>query len=207
MQAFMLESLQKALNYYLRLDPESQQRLQGLAGKVIKVELLGLQTIFYVVFTTSGIQLQSDEPAIPDAIIRGTPIRLLHTALSPTMRSQFFADDVAVQGNLEIGFEVIDLFDSLEVDWEEYLSQWVGDVPAHQFGRLTKRIKSWCQYAKKTFLQDVNEYAHEEVNLFPPKEALEDFFQAVDTLRMDVDRLEMKMDSLTKIIQAKRGVI
>jgi ubiquinone biosynthesis protein UbiJ len=47
---FLLETLQKALNRYLALDPESSQRLAALNGKWVALELLPLKLTFFLHF-------------------------------------------------------------------------------------------------------------------------------------------------------------
>jgi ubiquinone biosynthesis protein UbiJ len=174
-----VDALQKAVNHYLSLDPESLPRLAAVKNKIVKIELLGIGLDFYLTFTATGLQFD----------IRGTPLRLLHMVFSGENRQQFFVDDVSIQGNLELGQQVIHLFDQIEIDWEEHLSRFIGDVPAHHLGNLARKARAWGKQTRNTLMQDVNEYVHEEINLFPASEALRDFFHDVDVLRMDTDRL------------------
>ena len=205
--------LPKALNRYLALDPESKRRLQKLENKVITIKLLVNETPFYketnsefqLLFTAEGIQLKTEAFSSPDTIIKGTPLSLLHMALAHhDDRKKFFSDDVAIEGNIELGQQVIDLFDALEIDWEEYLSHWIGDVSAYQVMRFAKKLNTFRRRFKSTLTQNINEYVHEEINLFPPLEALQDFYHDVDVLRMDTDRLEARVMQLTKKITNRR---
>jgi ubiquinone biosynthesis protein UbiJ len=202
---FLAETLQKALNAYLALDPESKRRIADLDGKVVTLELLATNVVLHLFFADGAIQIQPGKPVLADTIIKGTPLRLLHLALTREQRQQFFSDDVSIQGNLELGQLVIDLFDHLEIDWEELLSRCIGDIPAHHVGRIADKFKSWTRMTRKIFSQDVSEYVHEEIDLFPPREALKDFYQDVDAMRMDTDRLEAKIKHLQKTLSAKRS--
>lgn len=206
MKKLVIQAIEKALNSYLALDPESQTRLSYLNDKIVKVDLLGINLIFYLSFNQTTIKITSNIDTKADTTISGTPLRLLYMTVSRGNRQQFFSDDVAIQGNLEIGQHVIDLFDDLEVDWEEFLSKWIGDAPANFLGRLGRQLKAWGQQAHDTLVMDVNEYVHEEINIFPPLEALQDFFHEVDLTRMDADRLEAKVMQLQKTLAVKRGI-
>jgi ubiquinone biosynthesis protein UbiJ len=190
----LVATLQKAVNHYLSLDPESLQRLLKVRNKIVKIELLGIGVDFYLTFTEKA-----------DTIIKGTPLRLLHMALSGEKRQQFFVEDVSIQGNLELGQQVTHLFDQVEIDWEEHFSHLVGDVSAHHLGNIFRKMKAWGKQTRNTLIQDVNEYVHEEINLFPASEALRDFFHDVDSLRMDTDRLEARLKQLQKQVLVKRG--
>ena len=198
----MLLLLQKALNSYLALDPESSARLSRLQGKRVAIELLNIDLYFQLYFTETKIELKPKEDIKPDTIIKGTPLSLLHMTLARDDRKRFFAEDVTIEGNIDLGQQVIDLFDAIEIDWEEYASRWMGDVSAHQLGRLVRRVTGFSARVRQTTQQNINEYVHEEINLFPPKESLQDFFHDIDLLRMDVDRLEARIEKIVKEVSS-----
>jgi ubiquinone biosynthesis protein UbiJ len=202
---FFIAAVEKAMNAYLALDPESARRLENLQGKVVTIELLAVGITLQLIFTGKKIELQTGSPLSPDTVIKGTPLRLLQLALTKNRRQQFFSDDVTITGNLELGQVVIDLFDHLEIDWEEILSQFCGDVAAHQLGRLGRKLQSFRKLTRRVFAENVSEYLQEEINLFPPREALQDFFQDVDQMRMDTDRLEARVNLLQQRLASSRG--
>lgn len=201
MKEFFFEKLQKAINRFLAFDPESEVRLQALQGKSVTLELnLALQEHLSIPlhFTNKSIEILPNLPESPDLVIKGTPLSLLGMSLAKDKRSHFFGDNVVIEGNLELGQQVTDLFEQLEIDWEESLSHWVGDVPAHQVGLAVKGIKDFTKRFHNAMTRNINEYVHEEIDLFPAKEALKDFFDDVDILRMDVDRIEARIEKLKR---------
>jgi ubiquinone biosynthesis protein UbiJ len=156
---FFSDTLQSALNKYLALDPESATRLRELNGKLVALELLPLKVTFYLRFTDgrASVALVSDD--VPETTIKGTPLRLLLLALVPHAdRQRFFADDVVMQGNPLIGQQVIELFDQLEIDWEEYAAKIVGDVPAHHAGNIVRNAKAFLSKTGMTLTRNLNEY-------------------------------------------------
>lgn len=201
MKRFILDSLQSAFNQYLALDPESHQRIEKLHGKIVTLELLGLGLICQLSFQDKKMKIILDHFAEPHTIIKSPPLTLLRMSLTDGDRKHFFKDNVSIEGNLEIGQEVIDLFDQLEIDWEEYLSQGVGDVAAHQIGRFARKLKNISERTRETMCQNINEYVHEEINLTPTSEILQDFFSDIDELRMDVDRMAARI----KLLQVRQS--
>jgi ubiquinone biosynthesis protein UbiJ len=196
MKKFINKSLEKCINHYLALDPESESRLAALNGKIITLELLAVNWILHLRIIDKKIIIEEAITETPDVVIKGTPLSLLHMSIAKDNRKQFFSDDVSIEGNLELGQQIIDLFDQMEIDWEEYLSKVTGDVPANQFGRVVRTLKTFSQRFRESFLQNVNEYVHEEKCVFPPREAVEDFFHDIDQLRMDADRLAARIARL-----------
>ena len=205
MKPFFLSSLTHAINSYLSMDPESLYRLQKLHGKIIRMELLPFHIILQYTFTEKGMKLLDDSSIHAETTIRGTPMQMMGVMLAKNNRQRFFAEDVMIEGNAQLGQEVIELFDEIHIDWEEHLAQIVGDVPAYHAGRAMKSIRKWLSDSESKLSQNINEYVHEEANWLPTREALNDLFNDIDTLRMDVDRAETRLAILTKNLMDDEG--
>jgi ubiquinone biosynthesis protein UbiJ len=193
--AFII-SLTKAINAYLDLDPESKQRIQRLQDKAITVELLPFHFVFQCEFKTEGVCIHSGEPLATQATIRGTPLQMLNVMLMPQHRQRFFAEDLTMDGDAAFAQEVVELFDRLNIDWEEYVSHFMGDIPTYHASRFLKGIRHWFSATEKSMTHNINEYIHEELNWLPTREALQDFFAGIDHTRMDVDRAEARINHL-----------
>lgn len=187
-QSFLF-AVSKIINGYLHLDPESPERLQQLRGKVIAVELAPLQLSFHCHFNDNGLLITTSSDQT-DAKIVGTPLQLLNVMIDKENRQQFFADDIKISGDAEIANQLVQLFDDARIDIENELARIVGDTTAYHISNLINNTKTWLRTTVDVFTDDVKEYTHEEAQWFPPNEALTNFFNEVDELRMDVDRLE-----------------
>lgn len=192
----LLRVLDSAINQYLQLDPESRTTLEKLHGKHIAIELQPFNLTFYGEFSHHGIQLTTHSDIVPDVTLRGTPLQLLATMTTRKNRQQFFADDVSIEGNVELGQQIIDLFDHLQIDWEEQLAHITGDAPAYYISNFMRRTASWLRETNASLTANVSDYLHEEAAWLPTHEALNDFFNDIDTLRMDTDRIESKIQQL-----------
>jgi ubiquinone biosynthesis protein UbiJ len=205
MNMLFLPALSKAVNTALALDPESGQRLKKLQGKVITIEFLPVRFTFQCVFTAAGIEIQKEQQLASEAVIRGTPLQMLGAMLSKDNRQRFFAEDLIIEGNAELAQQVVDLFDEMEIDWEEQISRVVGDVPAYHAGRLLRGATQWLRKTTDSLSENVNEYVHEEARWVPAREALQDYFNDIDALRMDVDRAEARIQNLLAALNEKES--
>lgn len=205
MKTVLLPFLTDVINAYLLLDTESTSRLNKLQGKRITIELLPFHWVFHCTFTVQGVTLEDNEMLAPDAYLRGTPLQMMGVMLAKEERHRFFADDLTLEGDAEVGQQVIALFDELHIDWEEYLSRVIGDAPAYHARRMMQDIGDWLKRTDKTLTDDVNEFIHEEAEWLPTREALNDFFQDIDGLRMDVDRVEAKINQLQTALTTIEG--
>jgi ubiquinone biosynthesis protein UbiJ len=198
MKKMILSSLSKSINTCLHLDPESKERIKPLHGKTIGIEFLPLHFSLLCTFNENGIQLLSDEIMDVETTIRGTPLQMAGVMIDKKNRQRFFADDLSMEGNAELGQQVVELFDRLQIDWEEYLSRIVGDIPAHHAGRLVSKFKGWLTDSGNDFCEDLGDYLQEETKYLPSRESLNDFFSEIDLVRMDVDRMEARVAHLIK---------
>lgn len=189
-------TLSKAINRYLRLDPESYLQLKELQGHLLGIELLPFSIMLYLQFNERGIVGLDETTETPDLIIRGTPWQLLNVARDKKNRAQLFADEIKVEGDALLGQKVMTLFDELDIDWEEQVARLTGDVSAHKIGGMIRGVQQWFKKADASLTADITDYLHEESGWLPAREALQDFFMDIDTLRMDVDRLDAKMQML-----------
>ncbi len=196
----LLHLFNQAINRYLQLDPESEHHISRLQGKKIAIELRPFQLRFYGEFTATGIQLTTDSHGTPDVTLRGTPWQLLAAMITKENRQQFFADDVVIEGDAELGQQIIDIFDRLQIDWEEQLAHITGDAPAYHIGSMVRRMGTWLKESSHSVTANINDYLHEEAAWLPAREALNDFFSDIDTLRMDTDRIESKIQQIQSLL-------
>lgn len=189
-------SLESAVNQVLRLDPDTLGRLAALAGKVIAIELRGLDLALYLIPDKSGLNVFSRFEGEPDTTLRGTPVALARMGLEKNAGDTLFAGDVEISGDVELGQEFREILDGLDIDWEEQLSLVTGDVVAHQVGNAVRGAVEWGKKTLEIFSRDAAEYLQEESRDLPNPGEVEEFLSDVDELRADADRLEARVRRL-----------
>lgn len=194
---FALLGLEQTLNMALNLDPDLPQRLIPLQNKVLQIEITGTPFIFSLTPKGHLITLQAGSDLKPDCIIRGSFIALTQLGLAKDFTAtRESLNNIEMQGDLELAQAFKKLMSELDIDWEEGLSNIVGDVIAHQVGRGVRGAWAWTQQSAKSLQMNLTEYLQEEAMLMPPRAELEDFYHDVDKLRLDVERLEARINVL-----------
>lgn len=211
--ALLAGTLELALNRYLSLDSDALAEIAALTGKVMALELLftvpargsgvGLsenarRLTLYLLPGPGGMRVVHDYAGSPDVLIRGNPLLLIRQA--GRQGGGLLAAGVEIEGDTQLGKTFQKLLTDIEVDWEEQLSHWVGDVIAHQLGNVARGLRDWGRNATQTLFRNAAEYLQEEVGELPPVGAVSEYLDAVDTLRSDTDRLEARIRRLQQAI-------
>ena len=192
--------LEKAINQVLRLDPDTVEQLQQLQGKVIAIELQGLNVTLYLMPQQEGLNVFCHFEEEPDTVLRGTPIAMAKMGLAKNAGDVLFEGDVEISGDVELGQQFREILGGLDIDWEEHLSHLTGDIVAHKAGNIARGIFSWGKQTAEILSQDVAEYLQEESFDLPSRREVDGFLKNVDALRSDVDRLEVRIYRIGKRI-------
>ena len=202
----LTQNLEAAINRYLRLDPEIGTRMQALSGRCIGLELRGLDLRLYVFPGRQGIHLLDRIDGEPDTVLRGTPLGMARLGLGGSSEKTLFSGDVEIHGDVETGQLFKSILDEMEIDWEEQLSHFTGDVIAHQLGNMARHSRKMFKQARTTLEQDIGEYLQEELRLLPARIETANFSTDVNMLRMSVDRLEARVRRLQAVLQNKQDM-
>jgi ubiquinone biosynthesis protein UbiJ len=189
--------LESAVNRYLGMDPASGARLSGLDGRVIALELRGLDLRLVFRVQGRGIAIV-DEPGLkPDTVLRGTPIGIARLGLGGSKATgSLFSGEVEIAGDVETGQAFKAVLDAIDIDWEEQLARVTGDVVAHQLGNAARHTGTWLVHARLTLEQNLSEYLQEELRVLPTRIEIENLIEDIDRLAMDADRLEARLRRL-----------
>ena len=186
-------AIEAAINRYLSLDPEAVEKLVKLSGKVIKMELTGINKSIYMLPNATGMQvmMQCDEAA--DTVLRGTPLSLFKMSVVPNAASMLLKGEVKISGDTKLGHQFKNIFSSMDIDWSEPLASIMGDGLAYQITQSGKRLSHWGKDALKSVSISLSEYLQEESRDVVTGTELDIYCKNVDQLRDGVDRLQAKI--------------
>lgn len=192
LKSTILYTLEKAINFVLARDPESIARLRYLAGKTILLASTEPTFDIYWLFEPNQILLRSEYRETVTASIRGPLKELVQLGVS----DKKIAKDLSVKGDLQVVEAFKELFVHLDIDWEEYLSQFTGDVVAYHVGNAARKTQDFLKNAFNSLSANTAEYLQEEIKVTPTKMEVTDFAQAVRELDRDVERLAARIKKL-----------
>jgi ubiquinone biosynthesis protein UbiJ len=189
--------IEASLKQMLRLNPEAQQQLPPLNGKVLGIHIEGLDQELYFIAHRQGVDVFSVYEGKPDAMIIGTPAQLASLS-RPDAGSRLLAGEARIEGDNATAQAFSKLISPMSIDWEEVLARNIGDIPAHQAGRLFRGSLNWIMGTRGKLHEDIGEYLQEETGLLPSRNEIEAFMDDVSSTRSDADRLEARIQRLEK---------
>jgi ubiquinone biosynthesis protein UbiJ len=192
----LIGALEATLNQYLAMDQDSGYFLTPLAGKVIAVTVLPFEETIYLCPTTESIQCLDQFPNPPDTRLTGSIWALGLMGISSTPMRSVFSGEVKIEGDMQTGRKFQELFAKLDIDLEEKLSHITGDIIAHKVARFIRAGQSWSKDSVETFRLNAAEFLQEETRDLPSSPEAAIFYDQVDELRTDFDRLQSRIERL-----------
>jgi len=197
MKSFGLKALEKTLNRYLQLDETTLTKLEAFSGKVVALHIKRPKISLYICFEKHRLHLRSscDNPA--DVHIHAP----LSALIKYKMQKNAFSD-LYIEGDPILAKTLSEALFDHDIDWEEQLSQLVGDSLAHRLGQAVRKNKQRLLRARADGKQNIAEFLHEESNLLPPRPLVTEFCSQVDDMVQATDRLDAR---ITNLQQRKLG--
>lgn len=191
-----LASAEKMLNAALRYDPATRIGLARLEGKILAVQIAAPAINVFVMPMDDELRLMGNWDGDVDTRISGSLIALAQ--LSQTEIHNLKNSGVTVVGDLSLLADFQRLVKNLDIDWEEMLSQFTGDIIGHQTAQLIRAKFGWVKTRAKSAQRMTSEFLTEELKTVPGKPELNDFYRQVDDLRLAVDRAAARVEKIIK---------
>jgi len=182
--------VETALDSALSGSSAAQRDLKQLDSKVIALELRELPLRLYFLPHDGKLKVRGDYHGKPDMTVRAASFALLEAGFK---RSEAPPRGIELNGDAETAQTFSRLLKQADLDWEELLSRYVGDVAAHQVGLLARAVMRWSRDAAGRLGRDLAEYLVYESAILPPRHEVENFLDQVDHLKSDVDRLAARL--------------
>jgi ubiquinone biosynthesis protein UbiJ len=187
--------LEKIINAYVALDPYTAVLRQALVGKTFCLQMREFPVKIYLEFTEHHIHVVKNLDQV-DVTIKGSLSGFTMMSLLNNKNAAFASGGVEIIGETEVAHQFHQFWQSMHIDWEEHLSQWLGDPIAHWLGKGARLLQRVTQHTRETITNNLTEYLQEEIRYLPPREEVADFMNDVDVLRSDLERIEARIKRL-----------
>jgi ubiquinone biosynthesis protein UbiJ len=195
---FALASAEAAINRVLNLDSMAHARLLPLAGKVIAIDCTMPAFTLYLIPLDTGIQLANQWSAPPDCTLSAPAALLLKLLSSADKTTVLHHPEVTIDGSSALLMELADIMQSLELDWEYEVSQWLGPVPTALISAQLRSSRNWLVQSAQSLHLNTADYLAEESRTLVGNTEAQARFNEIDQLKLDLDRLDARIALLLK---------
>ncbi len=192
--------LTRLLNHLINQNSWARVQLQPFAGKAVRFVIPPLSATV-AVLEDDGLAM-AGETAEPEATV----------TIPFSVALRLLADDegantlVVLEGDTELVAALGKVLRNIRWEYEEDLSQLIGDAAAHQIGEFGRKAVSEAERQTLNVAQMFSEYWQEEQPLIAKKRHVEHFLKEVDALREDVERFEKRLEKLLEKTKTKPKV-
>jgi ubiquinone biosynthesis accessory factor UbiJ len=185
--------IEKAINAFLAMDEATLAQLTQAQGKVIKLNIKDWCLTGYCTFSNTGVTLSAEHYGTIDTTVTGTLFGLFRVGVARGETTAAFGNGIEITGDTELGQQLQHIFQHMDIDWEEQLSNVTSDRIAHRTAQAAKKTQGIIKQTSESITEATLEYVHEEAQLLPTKDEVDHFTQQVRDTRDAVDRLEARI--------------
>ena len=198
-EPYWIKALQHIIEPILANDVFTQQALTPLQGKVIELLIEDWQLSVYIVIDANTLhcQHQYDHTTEVDVILQARLATLLRLSQESDL-SKLKAGDVQIKGDAAVVQQFFQIIANVDIDWEEWLAQRLGDIPAHYIGDGLRHGGQHIKTLSQRWHQNVKEYVQEEACYLPPRIAVQVWSKAVTNMDYALTDLQQRIARLEK---------
>ena len=190
-------TLESAINRVLALDENSAKRLRPLAGKRLALHLQELsQPLLFVFSQRIDILICDDEP---DCLISLSVSTLPQLTDSSQLTELIRQQKLSVRGDMQLAQDMSALFKELDIDWQEHVSRYTGDVVAHHLGRVVRDGSQWLSNKAALVKRQLRDALAEEKPVLVPKGRQMQFNRDLDALTKRTEALDKRIAALSSV--------
>ena len=201
----LLLKIEALANRILALDPDSLDALESLSGKVIALELINTDLKFYTFPSACGLKIQDHHDGNVNVRIMATLPDMLAYLLSSRDETGSTTGTLEVVGEVGLAQRFQSIIRNMDLDWEEVVSRYTGDIFARKFANLIRGTGRFVKQTGDTLQQDMSEYLLYEAEVLPVRDDIDVYVSSVDDLRNDVERLKLRIERLARIMHEYTG--
>ena len=186
-----------SFNRYLDCDPERAQALENINDKILSITIK--EANFTLIMQVQNARFfEADLSQQIDASII-VSMHVLFGKMGGQDQNQLLKDGIIeIQGDSHVASVFNKVMNEIEIDWQDVISKYTGDIVAHQITTGAKSVASVLRRLGDNFRLDVRDYLQDDLQIAVTESEVEHFVEQVDDLRARTDRLEARLNKHTE---------
>lgn len=193
-----IAGLEAAINAAIDLDPAIKEKLTSFQGKSIALACTEPNIVLTMVLGEHIQVLQSvelDDPMI-DASLSGSTSAWFALIRAEDQAAELINGDLQLKGDSRLFQDLGSLAQNIDIDWETWLAERIGDVPTHLASTTIKRSVELGKSARTSIDAWIKDTLNSELSPVANKTQSDALYQELRNLEMRIDRLDAKIKRL-----------
>ena len=178
---------------------------EKLQGSCIEFQVSGLNLQLRMQVAEDGFYFYRQGEAPADAWILASAQDYLKMATSKNANQILFGPNVSVGGNTHLLEVLQELLAGLGLDTQELITRAAGPLPLASIQAGFNQLLQLGERLTLSASEDIKSYLDDEAGVLPGKDSWHVAEDALHELRLDVDRLEARINLLEKQLQPIAG--
>lgn len=183
-------------NRLINLDPEAHLKLDEFSDKTIHINITDLKLNYFFRFPGGSLVVQSRSEKEASASITGKLSAFIAAASAENSGDSLFKGELHFSGEINTARQFQEFAQSLNIDWQEPISGMFGDVAGHNISQGIRQVGGFFEGLINNLKQDIPEYLQEEIRVTPTQLELDNFYESIDLVRSQTDRLAARVQRL-----------
>jgi ubiquinone biosynthesis protein UbiJ len=197
LDSFVVGIIETAVNKLHTIDDSAISKRKQLNGAVIQVDIKEIKRSLYFIISNQQIDILTKYESEATCVIRLNMSALIELQDNSALTKLIKNGKLDIEGDVQIVQQFAQLLTEMKIDWEEQLSQKIGDVLAHKVCYVGKKAKKSIQKQYSQLERQAAEFITEELKLAPGGLEVAYFCDQVETLEMQLSELEKRINKMS----------
>ena len=189
----MIETINKALGIFPKLDPQATALLLPLKGKFLTVVVTDVD--YTITLASDGQNLFANN--VPSKnVLQGTLAYIIELLFNRNMQELIIEDKLEYEGSLKDLKEFYKFVQAVDIDIVYKISQVTSPSFADAVSKPFLKAKEYLKNSRKENLEDIKDFLTHETGMLISKNEANCFYTQVQELKQAIDRIEAKLNLL-----------
>ena len=189
----MIETINKALKIFPKLDPQATSLLQPLKDKSLTVIITDVN--YTITLTSDGQNLFANNIASTN-VLQGKLAYIIELLFNKNMQELIMEDKLEYEGSLKDLKEFYKFVEAVDIDIVYKISQATSPGFADTVSKPFLKAKEYLKNSRKESIEDIKDFLTHETGTLISKNEANAFYTQVQELKQAIDRIEAKLNLL-----------
>ena len=189
----MIETINKALGIFPKLDPQATALLSPLKGKSLTVIVSDID--YTITLTSDGQNLSANNIASSN-VLQGKLAYIIELLFNKNMQELIMEDKLEYEGSLKDLKEFYKFVEAVDIDIVYKISELTSPSFANAVSKPFLKAQEYLKNSRQESIEDIKDYLTHETGTLISKNEANAFYTQVQELKQAIDRIEAKLKLL-----------